>query len=263
MRFPSGELTVLDSAPRVEIFDSAVPISVRNAVDSGKIFLVFQPLVEITSGTTFGYEALVRSEAPEFPNPPALLEAAIREGYCGELGRFIRQMAVRICNKHPVFVNMHPDEFSEGWLVRPDDPISTHDQEVYLEITESVPLSHYRFCQSVLRELRSRGVKIAVDDLGAGYSNLKYIADLAPEVVKLDRELVAGLTVESRLFKLVCSIVELCRAQGAKVVAEGIETVDELRAVLDTGAHYVQGYLLARPARELPVVDWATISAQL
>jgi len=240
-----------------------VTATVRSAAREGKIFLVFQPLVATASGSIFGYEALVRSEAPEFPNPPALLDAAIREGFCGELGRLIRQLAVETCTDYPLFVNMHPDEFGEGWLVRPDDPISTHNQDVYLEITESVPLSHYRYCHSVLRELRSRGVKIAVDDLGAGYSNLKYIADLEPEVVKLDRELVAGLTTDSPLFKLVCSIVDLCRDQGAKVVAEGVETLDELRAVLETGAHYVQGYLLARPARELPVVDWARITADL
>jgi EAL domain-containing protein (putative c-di-GMP-specific phosphodiesterase class I) len=240
-----------------------VSVTVREAVLDGKIYVVFQPLVRTVSGVTLGYEALVRSELPDFPNPPALLQAAIETNYCGELGRVIRQMAVERCPNHPIFVNMHPDEFSEGWLVRPDDPISTHDQDVYLEITESVPLSHYRYCHSVLRELRSRGVKIAVDDLGAGYSNLKYIADLEPDVVKLDRELVAGLTTESPLFRLVCSIVDLCRDQGAKVVAEGVETIDELRAVMETGAHYVQGYLLARPAREPPTVDWATLVADL
>ena len=138
-------------------------MTVRSAAEAGKIFVVFQPLVATASGSTFGYEALVRSDAPEFPNPPALIDASIQEKFCGELGRLIRQMAVKECPDHPIFINMHPDEFGEGWLVRPDDPISTHDQDVYLEITESVPLSHYRYCHSVLRELRSRGVKIAVD----------------------------------------------------------------------------------------------------
>ena len=115
----------------------------------------------------------------------------------------------------------------------------------------------------MLREIRGRGVHIAVDDLGAGYSNLKYIADLEPDIVKLDRELIAGLTTESALFNLVCSIVDLCRAQGARVVAEGIETPSEMLAVIESGAHYAQGFFLAQPAREPPVVDWADITKDL
>ena len=165
-------------------------------------------------------------------------------------------MAVHDCPGLNLFVNIHPDEFNEGWLVRPDDPIFSHDELVFMEITESVPLSHYRFCHSVLRELRSRGAKLAVDDLGAGYSNLKYIADLEPEVVKLDRELVAGLRIGSRQHTLVRSIVGMCEAQNALVVAEGIETADELRAVIDAGAHYVQGFYLARPAFPPPKSNW-------
>jgi EAL domain-containing protein (putative c-di-GMP-specific phosphodiesterase class I) len=84
-------------------------------------------------------------------------------------------------------VNVHPQELNEGWLIRPDDPIFLHDDDVYLEITESVPLTHFDLCLNVLREIRSRGgVHFVIDDLGAGYSNLKSIADLEPRVVKLD-----------------------------------------------------------------------------
>jgi EAL domain-containing protein (putative c-di-GMP-specific phosphodiesterase class I) len=221
---------------------------------------VFQPLVDLQSQQVFGYESLVRSKLPEFPDPPRLLAAAIHHGYLGRLGRELRRLSVIGCPSSPLFLNIHPDEFDEGWLVRPDDSIMLHDADVFLEITEAVPLSHYRHCHSVLAEVRRRGVKIAVDDLGAGYSNLKYIADLAPEVVKLDRELIAGLGQNARRRKLVSSIVELCRQQGAKVVAEGIETADELRAVIDTGAHYGQGYYLARPAATPPVVTWSELS---
>ena len=119
-----------------------------------------------------------------------------------------------------------------------------------------MPLSHFRLCQNMLDEVRGRGVHLVVDDLGAGYSNLKYIADLHPRVVKLDRGLVAGLTITSRLFKLVSAIVRLCGELDAKVVAEGIETIGELTAVIAAGARYGQGYLLARPAYPPPAVSW-------
>jgi EAL domain-containing protein (putative c-di-GMP-specific phosphodiesterase class I) len=171
-------------------------------------------------------------------------------------------MSIRQVPTATLFLNMHPDEFAEGWLVRPDDPVSLHDRDVYLEVTESVPLSHYQYCHSVLRELRGRGVKIAVDDLGAGYSNLKYIADLQPEIVKLDRELVAGLERHRPLQRLVKSIVSLCREMGARVVAEGIETAAELRVVMDSGVHFGQGYYIARPHRDPPRVDWERLRPQ-
>jgi EAL domain-containing protein (putative c-di-GMP-specific phosphodiesterase class I) len=113
----------------------------------------------------------------------------------------------------------------------------------------------------MLREIRGKGIYLVVDDLGAGYSNLKYIADLSPRVVKLDRELVAGLTRGSRLHRLVASLVRLCRELDASVVAEGIETVDELAAVCDAGVRFGQGYLLARPAFTPPAVRWPRLTA--
>ena len=88
---------------------------------------------------------------------------------------------------------MHPNEFDESWLVQPDDPIFTHDQPIYLEVTESVPLTHFAYCHSVLREIRGKGVLARSRRPRCGYSNLKYIADLKPEIVKLDRTLIADL----------------------------------------------------------------------
>ncbi len=229
------------------------------ALDQGKLYCAFQPIVDLARGEIFGYESLARSEAPEFPHPGALFKAAIETGFTGRLGRALRQISVRDCPDTTLFLNMHPDEFSEGWLIRPDDPLSMHDRDVFLEVTESVPLSHYRFCHSVLAEIRSRGVKIAIDDLGAGYSNLRYIADLQPDVVKLDRDLVAGLVHDTPLYRLVTSLVQLCQEMGARVVAEGIETATELHAVIDTGAHFGQGFYLARPARIPPNIDWPSL----
>jgi EAL domain-containing protein (putative c-di-GMP-specific phosphodiesterase class I) len=165
-------------------------------------------------------------------------------------------MALDGCPGHPLFLNVHPAELNEKWVVQPDDPIFQHSEDVYLEITEAVPLSHFRLCADMLAEVRGRGVHLVVDDLGAGYSNLKYIADLHPRVVKLDRGLIAGLTRDSRLFKLVAAIVRLCGELDSKVVAEGIETEVELDAVIAAGARYGQGYLLARPATPPPEVKW-------
>ena len=230
--------------------------TVEEVIEADELYIAYQPVVDLIRKEVFAYEALVRSHAEEFPNPFVLIEAAVEQRAMGKLGRHLRRLAVDGCSTHRLFLNVHPDEFSEPWLVRPDDSITTHGREIYLEITESVPLSHYEHCHSVLAEMRTRGAKIAVDDLGAGYSNLKYIVDLEPEVVKLDRELVANLRKESRLHRLVAALVELCTQLDARVVAEGIETEEELAAVIDAGVHFGQGYLLQRPNPELVAVDW-------
>lgn len=217
--------------------------------------VVFQPVLDLGSGHVFAYEALVRTGNEPRPEPPVLIGEAVRRGCVGALGRVIRRLAVDGCQDHNLFINVHPSEFNEGWLVRPDDPIFEHAHPIFLEITESVPLSHFNWCHSVLREIRGKGISLAVDDLGAGYSNLRYICDLHPDIVKLDRSLVSNVAAHPRLQKLVSSVVRLCEDLGAKVVAEGIETSDELHAVQDAGAHFGQGFLISRPAAPLPAVD--------
>lgn len=232
-------------------------VAFSNALKPLDLNVVFQPIVDLRTRKLFALEALVRCTADGLSSPPLLFEHAVKHSYCGRLGRAIREITVDRCPGVPIFTNVHPDELAQRWLIRPDDPIFSHDTDVYIEITEAVPFSHYEHCVSVLNELRSRGrVHLVIDDLGAGFSNLKRIVDLQPAVVKLDIELVRGIDTEPRQLALVRSIVAMCAEQGARVVAEGIETAPELEAVIDAGVHYGQGYLLARPAFPIPPVSW-------
>ena len=232
-------------------------LALQRLVSADDLSVVFQPIVDLQDGALFAYEALVRCRKPELSSPPVLFEQAVAAGCVGRLGRMIREIAVPLATRRPVFLNVHPQELQEGWLVRPDDPIYLHDHSVYLEITESVPLTHYDLCIDVLRDVRARGgLHLVVDDLGAGYSNLKRIADLEPKVVKLDRDLVYGVDRSPRQQQLVASVVRLCMDLDAVVVAEGIETEAELSALADTGTHYGQGFLFARPSYPIPHVSW-------
>ena len=239
--------------------DRKPTLAIRRVLDARQIKVVYQPLVDLRTKKIFAYEALVRSLSSDFDSPMSLFAAAVQGACTGELGRLIREMAIKDCPTHPLFLNIHPAELNDKFVVQPDDPIFRHSEDVYLEITEGVPLSHFRLCQSILSEVRGRGIYLVVDDLGAGYSNLKYIADLHPRVVKLDRDLIMGLKKDTRLFKLVSGIVVLCRELEARVVAEGIETAEELEAVVEAGVRFGQGYLLARPAfPPPPTVAWPT-----
>ena len=224
---------------------------------SSDLDVVYQPLVDLKSGRLAAVEALVRCRWPQFTNPEVLIKQSVEEGTVGRLGRLIRDVAFDRCKDLPLFVNIHPHELASRWLVRPDDPINFHGNLVYLEVTESAAFAYFDLCSKVLREVCSRtGAKLVIDDLGAGYSNLKRVIDLQPDVIKIDRALVTGLDTNPRQRILFQHVVRMCKELGARVVAEGIETVDELKAVRDGGADFGQGFLLARPAYPIPKSVW-------
>ncbi|MCA9594363.1 MAG: EAL domain-containing protein [Myxococcales bacterium] len=219
--------------------------------------IAMQPIVDLRSGRLFAVEALTRCKWPEYADPSKLFERAVEERACGRLGRPIREVAIARALGTRLFLNIHPEELSSRWLVRPDDPVNFHEGELYLEITESAAFQYFDLCKSVLKEVCNRtGAHLVVDDLGSGHSNLKRVLDLEPAVIKLDRELVRELHQYHRQQVLVRSVVKLCHDLGARVVAEGIETVDELSAVRDSGADFGQGYLLARPGYPPPDIYW-------
>ncbi len=249
----SGELKPVDLSESVADWALQIEEYTENTDMVGCIPLadlrcVYQPIVDLSTGKVFAYEMLARCQTPGLTNPEVLFKRAASERFTGQLGRALRGIGSQGCRGIPLFLNVHPAELSDRYVIQPDDPMYFHDDDVYVEITESVPFTYYEICNSVLREIRNRGaVHLVVDDLGAGYSNLKRIADLKPSVVKLDRMLITNLDQNHRQQILVRAVVRMCVDLGAKVVAEGLETWKEIRAVRDCGCHYGQGYALGRP----------------
>lgn len=219
--------------------------------------VAFQPIVDLSARSIFAVEMLARCSAPTYPNPSILFEQAELQGVTGRLGRMVREVGFQQAPAHALFVNLHPHELSERWIVRPDDPMNFFEHGLYLEITESATLDYFDLCRGAMRELCTRlNAKLVVDDFGAGHSNLLRIAELEPSVVKVDRQLVQEVHAHRAKQVILRHVVTLCTELGATVVAEGIETRDELSAVIDCGVHYGQGYLLARPGNPVPPVVW-------
>jgi EAL domain-containing protein (putative c-di-GMP-specific phosphodiesterase class I) len=220
------------------------------------LWMAYQPIVSWSRREIFGYEALLRSQEPSLPHPPAILDAAERLDQMRDLGRAIRRAATEPASRMPqgavLFVNLHTQDLLDEDLFDPTTPIAQMADRVVLEITERSSLHAIRDVQARIARLRSMGFRIAVDDLGAGYAGLTSFAQLEPEVVKLDMSLVRGVHAQPTKQTLVRTMITMCRELGMQVVAEGIETPDERDAIVEAGCDLLQGYLFARPAPPFP-----------
>lgn len=245
----------LTEEDEVRPFDSEAPESVRG-VTAKHISVAFQPIVDVQTHRSAAVEALTRCRLPSFQNPAKLFEDAARADYAGRLGRIVRELAFAESLDLPVYVNVHPSELTARWLVRPDDPMFLHREGAFLELTEAAAFEHHDMVLAVLGELASRGVKLVIDDFGAGYSNLARLADLEPAVVKLDRSLVVDLHLKPRAQNVMKQTIAMMHSFDAKIVVEGVEKPEELKAAMDCGADLIQGYLLARPENPVPQPAW-------
>jgi len=155
-----------------------------------------------------------------------------------------------------VLVNLHPSSLDDDDLFAPEAPLSAFAGRVVLEITERAALTDMKAVRDKVQSLRNLGYRIAVDDLGAGYAGLQSLVILTPEIVKIDMELVRNIDTSPTKATLVAAVITLCRQLGAKVIAEGIETDEEFRALQSMGCEFLQGYYFAKPGPAYPAVRW-------
>jgi EAL domain-containing protein (putative c-di-GMP-specific phosphodiesterase class I) len=224
------------------------------------LWMAYQPIVDCRSRELVAFEALVRTREPSVPHPGAFFSAAEQLGRVHEVGRAIRAAVAQTLRERPspaeIFINLHSSDLLDETLYDADGPLAPHASRIVLEVTERAALANRADVPSSILRLRKLGYRIAIDDLGAGYSGLSYFAILTPDVVKLDITLVRDCHREPVKRKLIGSLTTLCREMGMRVVAEGVETTDERDVVLELGCDLLQGYLFARPGAPFPEVEW-------
>lgn len=217
-----------------------------------RAWMAFQPIVDVSVGRVFAYEALLRTDEESLRRPDHFIAAAEKLGKIHLLGRTVRDAVARAAVEAPdgvnIFVNVHGLELTDEDLFAPGSPLAGMAGRVVLEITERTGLDPAAGPASVAM-LRKLGYRIAVDDLGAGYAALGALATLEPDVVKLDMSLIRDIHKHPTKRRVVGAIANLCWELGSRVVAEGIETADERSALTDAGINLLQGYLFAKPVR--------------
>lgn len=250
------------------------PMSTRNSGRAAQerfgqalagLHLHYQPIIQWSTRSAFSYEALMRTTYAEVPHPGVFLDLAEGLGRVRELGRTVRHRAASDITSmegapDTIFVNLHPEELQDDELFEPDRPLTRVADRFFLEITERESLSKMNDAVDRIRALKKLGFRIAIDDIGAGYSGLNSFVDLEPDLVKIDMGLVRGIDTCARRQKLVFSLLELARQLDIAVVAEGVETKPELDTLLEFGCDLFQGYLFARPGAPFPA---AALPAQV
>lgn len=244
--------------PIIESEQAALETCFERAL--GAMWLAYQPIVRASDHSIFGFEALLRSNEPSLTTPAAILHVAERLGALNRLGRAVRkQAALTVAGAHrsyALFVNLHPQDLFDVDLSDTQAALSSVAGRVVLEVTERASITDFEQARVKLADLRNRGFRIAVDDLGAGYAGLSSFALLEPEFVKLDMSLVRNVDQSTVKQKLVKSIASSCRDLGLYVIAEGVETREERDAAIDLGCDLLQGFYFARPGPAFPGVSW-------
>lgn len=233
--------------------------------DSGRFSSVYQPIVDLGTGETVAFEALLRGTVdgkPVLPGP--MFEAAEEAGWLHVLDRIGREHAIGGAGgwlgDAALFVNFNPTS-----IYRPEVCLATTElairraglrmDQLVFEIVESHHIDAMDHLLSVLDHYRSMGCRVAMDDMGSGYASLNSVALIQPEVVKLDKELVQGLP-DRAAAAVIRSIVSLSHEIGATVIAECVETAEQVLAARDLGVDWAQGWYFARPSerpRQHPV----------
>jgi diguanylate cyclase (GGDEF)-like protein/PAS domain S-box-containing protein len=258
---------------RTELFDvamreravSALSIEqeLRHGLERGELRLFYQPLVSLTSGEIVGAEALIRWQHPErgLLAPDRFLPVAEESGLIVEVGAWAVGEACRRLRDwdrlgcgSPDFglaVNLsareltHPDVVSTVLTAVRRSALAPH--RLTIEVTESTAMADRDSGFRALRELSEAGVRIAIDDFGTGYSSLDHLREMPADILKIDRSFVAGMAANSPDSALVAAAIAMGRALEMEVVAEGIETNEQVADLRELGCPLGQGYLFARP----------------
>jgi diguanylate cyclase (GGDEF)-like protein len=239
-----------------------IAAQLRGVDQRGELRLDYQPIVELSGGAVVGLEALVRWQPPDRPllMPGQFIDIAEETGDIVPMGQWILREACRQTREWQlrlglpslqISVNLSARQFQEPDLVESIrlvlDETGLPPASLILEITESGLMQRTAGTIGRLAELRALGTHLAIDDFGTGYSSLSYLERFPVDILKIDRSFIANVSASGERPAIARAIVELGRTLGLRVVAEGIEELDQADWLVSLGCPLGQGYLYSRP----------------
>ncbi|MBI4997715.1 MAG: GGDEF domain-containing protein [Rhodocyclales bacterium] len=229
----------------------------RTILDERRLDAVFQPILDFRARRYFGFEGLVRGPADTPLRTPAVLFGLARtaglsiefESLCREiiLTEFARRKLSGLLFLNASISALADPKFINGKTAALLDELHLRPQDIVIELTENQHVADFHALREVLDVYRGKGYRIAVDDLGEGFSNLRIWSEVRPDFIKIDRHFISGIADDNLKFQLVRAMHEIAESNRVHLIAEGIETEAEFATVRDLGICYGQGYLIARP----------------
>ncbi|MDQ0268786.1 EAL domain-containing protein [Cytobacillus purgationiresistens] len=239
----------------------------RKALQNNEFSLCYQPLIDLESGKIFGSEALLRWNHPKLGLVPPVkfIPLAEETGLINEIGKWVLNTAC-MQNKRwqsqglghlTISVNVAAQQFQEpNFLSIVQNALQQSELEakyLTLELTESTMLENIDYSISVMKDLKNMGTKVSIDDFGTGYSSLSYLKDLPINTLKIDRSFINNLKIDTSDIAIVKAIITMGHGLHVKVLAEGVETKEQIDLLKQLKCHYAQGYYIHKP---LTIVDF-------
>lgn len=241
----------LDNEATVSVHMRQKRERITRAIRGQGLSVVYQPICQLLSRQVVGFEGLSRFADEPSRTPDVWFAEAAEVGLGVELEMVAVHKALEGLDRVPgstfLSVNVSPATLQAPELM--STLARTSPDRTVLEITEHASIADYEALNEVLRPLRQLGVRLAVDDAGAGFASLQHVLHLKPDLIKLDTSLTHRVDSDEGQLALTAALVTFAEKTGAHVVAEGIETPAQLEALRKIGVHFGQGYLLGRPAQ--------------
>jgi len=230
----------------------------------------YQPIIEIASGQTIGAEALLRWHNPKLGNisPEEFIPVAEQTGMIIDIGQFVLQQALTetanwqrdIFPQFRIAVNLSPRQFRDKNLIAMVEKAITQSQITFgsleLEVTEGVMLDDYTDVAGILPALRQLGVSISMDDFGTGFSSLSYLRTYPFDILKIDRSFIRDIGSDKKDRDLISAAVLMGKSLGMKLIAEGVETAEQLKYLKGIDCDYAQGYFFHKPMTAQDMLNW-------
>ncbi|MDA8197572.1 MAG: EAL domain-containing protein [Actinomycetota bacterium] len=231
---------------------------VKSCLENGRIQTYFQPLVDVKTRSLHGFEALSRGigDSGEIISPGILFDYAKANNATFFLDRLTRETAIRSAAnlnlQGRIFINFLPNAIYDPrqclrTTLRIANETNFDPSRIVFEVTETERIEDMDHLGRIFDYYRHNGFKVALDDVGSGYAGLNVLIDLMPDIIKVDREIIVDIDKNPLKQSIFRGLSTAAREQGIEVVAEGIETHEELDFVSNNGADYLQGFLFAKP----------------
>jgi diguanylate cyclase (GGDEF)-like protein len=260
-----------DNLERLVIHRVKTEESLRAAIKKNQFVLHYQPKIELANDSEklVGFEALIRWKRDDgsLTYPDKFITLAEENGLIRSLTKWVIAEACRQINNWentplsgmPISVNISAIDIADGDFVESTLSIlkenNTLGQLIELELTESVFFDDINNVNSKLEILRNHNLKLSLDDFGTGYSSFSYLKDLQIDYLKIDKSFILGMSKNKRSLAIVKSIIDIGQNLGLSVIAEGVETIDDKKILIEAGCHMAQGYLYGHPAPASELIE--------